>query len=62
MKGEAMNALVAIGTPAARSLLQELARRRTWLWARNERRLKAMAELALSKFENRSVRTSGESS
>jgi hypothetical protein len=51
VKTEAMNALVSIGTPAARTVLQEVARRRAWLWARNERRLKGMAEQALARLQ-----------
>jgi HEAT repeat protein len=56
LKNEAMNALVSIGTAEARSVLQDFARRRAWLWSRNERRLKSLAEQALVRFGSASAR------
>jgi hypothetical protein len=44
---EAINALVATGTQAARQALAELANRRLWFWKRRERRVRAMAAAAL---------------
>jgi HEAT repeat protein len=47
-KQEAINALVATGTPGARQVLTELASRRLWFWKRAERRVRAMATAALA--------------
>jgi HEAT repeat protein len=44
---EAINALVATGTQAARQALAELANRRLRFWKRRERRVRAMAAAAL---------------
>jgi HEAT repeat protein len=47
-KREAIAALVATGTDAARQALGQLATRRLWFWRRAERRVRAMAVAALA--------------
>jgi HEAT repeat protein len=46
---EAIEALAAIQTEAARSALAAMARRRLWPWQRMERQLRAAAAAALRK-------------
>jgi HEAT repeat protein len=48
LRREAIEALAAIGTPAAREALASLARRRIWPWQRAERRLRQVATTALT--------------
>jgi hypothetical protein len=47
-KQEAINALLATGTRAARQALAEIANRRLWFWNRQQRRIRALAAAALA--------------
>jgi hypothetical protein len=47
-KREAIQALIATGTQAARQALSDIAGRRLWPWKRRERRVRAMAAAALA--------------
>jgi HEAT repeat protein len=48
VRGEAIEALAAIGTSGAREALASLACRRVWFWNRSERRLRDIAVSALA--------------
>jgi HEAT repeat protein len=52
LRREAIEALAAIGTPAAREALTSLARRRVWPWQRAERQLRAVAAGALAAWSD----------
>lgn len=59
IKSEAINALITIGTPEARAVLQEVAGRHTRFWARDERRLNNLARQALMRLEAVETATQG---
>lgn len=48
IRQEAINALVALGSPLALAALVKLSGRRPWFWQRKEKRIRAMAMTALS--------------